>query len=154
MTAKPAPAFTEALSRHFSRRYPVLTMHSNENGHVGNGGRGHISAARSSATMKGIMASNPQGGLSDEDNAVLTAGLKPFEADAKAQKLAGYLGARGINMIYEHVRPERNDCSFSFHVKLNGLGDYYNIEVEHGRVAEQKAILDVLMAYLGVKPVR
>ena len=90
----------------------------------------------------------------NEDNAVLTAGLKPFEADAKAQKLAGYLGARGINMIYEHVRPERNDCSFSFHVKLNGLGDYYNIEVEHGRVAEQKAILDVLMAYLGVKPVR
>ncbi|WP_375175618.1 hypothetical protein [Pseudooceanicola sp.] len=154
MASRPAPAFTAAINRHFDRRYPVLTMHSNENGHVGNGGAGHISAARTSATMKGIMTGNPRGTLSDEDNAVLTAGTVPFEQNAKAQKLAAYLDGKGINMIYEHVRTNTNDCSFSFHVKLNNLGDYYNIEVEHGRVEDQKEILDALMAYLGIKPRR
>jgi hypothetical protein len=39
-------------------------------------------------------------------------------------------------------------------VKLNNLGDYYNIEVEHGRVEDQKQILDALMAYLSIKPRR
>lgn len=154
MVNAPAPAFTEAISRHFDPKYPVLTMHSNENGHVGNGGAGHISANRSSATMKGIMTRSPRGTLSDEDNAVLTAGTTPFESNAKAQKLASYLDGMGINMIYEHVRTNTNDCSFSFHVKLNNLGDYYNIEVEHGRTEDQKEILDALMAYLGVKPRR
>lgn len=154
MAARPAPAFTEAINRHFNRRYPVLTMHSNDNGYVGNGGSGHISAARSSATMKGIMTSSPRGTLSDEDNAVLTAGTVPFEQNAKARKLAQHLDAQGINMIYEHVKTNTNDCSFSFHVKLNNLGDYYNIEVEHGRVEDQKEILDALMSYLSIKPRR
>lgn len=154
MASRPAPAFTEAINRHFNRRYPVLTMHSNDNGYAGNGGAGHISAARSSATMKGIMSANPRGSLSDEDNAVLTAGTVPFEQNAKARKLAQYLDGQGINMIYEHVRTNTNDCSFSFHVKLNNLGDYYNIEVEHGRVEDQKQILDALMAYLSIKPRR
>lgn len=152
MARKPAPKFTQAISRHFSRQFPVLTLHSNDNGHVGNGGGGHISAARSSATMKGIMATNPKRGLSDEDNALLTAGLSPFEGEPAAQRLASYLGPRGINMIYEHVRPAKNDCSFSFHTLLNNLGAYYNIEVEHGHVDDQKAILDTLMGYIGVRP--
>jgi hypothetical protein len=154
MTAHPAPAFTNAINRHFDPRYPVLTMHSNDNGYAGAGGAGHISARRTSATMKGIMSPNPSGTLSDEDNAVLTAGTVPFDQNKKAQKLAAYLGGQGINMIYEHVRTNTNDCSFSFHVKLNNLGDYYNIEVEHGRVEDQKQILDVLMSYLGIKPRR
>lgn len=154
MTARPAPAFTDAINRHFDRRYPVLTMHSNDNGYAGAGGAGHISAKRTSATMKGIMSPHPQGSLSDEDNAVLTAGTVPFEQNKKAQKLASYLGGQGINMIYEHVRTNTNDCSFSFHVKLNNLGDYYNIEVEHGRIEDQKQILDALLAYLGINPRR
>lgn len=154
MASRPAPAFTKAISRHFNRNFPVLTMHSNDNGYAGNGGSGHISARRSSATMKGIMSPAPRGSLSDEDNAVLTAGTVPFEQNAKAQQLAQYLGGQGINMIYEHVRTNTNDCSFSFHVKLNKLGDYYNIEVEHGRVEDQKQILDALMGYLGIKPRR
>lgn len=151
MQTKPAPLFTKAISQHFSRNYPVLTMHSNENGHVGNGGAGHISAGRSTATMRGFLATTPRRGLSDEDNALLTAGLTPYENDAQAQKLVQHFGARGINVIYEHVRTEKNDCSFSFHVKLNKMGDYYNIEVEHGRTGDQKAILDELMAYIGVR---
>jgi len=102
--------------------------------------------------MKGIMATNPKRGLSDEDNALLTAGLNPFEGEPAAQRLASYLGPRGINMIYEHVRPAKNDCSFSFHTLLNNLGAYYNIEVEHGHVDDQKAILDALMGYIGVPP--
>lgn len=154
MVNQPAPGFTKAIQKHFDRRYPVLTMHSNDNGHAGAGGAGHISARRSSATMTGLMSPNPQGSLSDEDNAVLTAGTVPFDQNRDAQKLAKYLGAQGINMIYEHVRTNTNDCSFSFHVKLNKLGDYYNIEVEHGRVEDQKQILDALMAYLNVKPRR
>lgn len=153
MAKKPAPEFTKALNRHFNRKYPVLTMHSNENGYVGNGGAGHISAARSSATMTGMMSTKPRRGLSDEDNALLTAGTQPFSMNRSAQQLQAYMNELGINMIYEHVKTNTNDCSFSFHVKLNNLGDYYNIEVEHGHVEEQKTILDALMAYIGVRPI-
>jgi hypothetical protein len=127
-------------------------MHTNENGHAAAGGRGHISAARSSATMRGFMASNPKRGLSDEDNAILTAGTKPYDSNKKVQKLVSHFGKRGINVIYEHVRPAKNDCSFSFHALLNNMGDYYNIEVEHGRTEDQKRILDALMNYIGVAP--
>lgn len=152
MSPKPSPKFTQAISKHFNRRFPVMTMHSNDNGYAGNGGSGHISAARSSATMRGFMSTNPKRGLSDEDNAILTAGLNPYESEAKAQRLVQHFSPLGINVIYEHVRPQKNDCSFSFHTLLNKMGDYYNIEVEHGRVEAQKAILDALMNYIGARP--
>jgi hypothetical protein len=148
MLKKPAPAFTEALWNYRNRRDNfILTLHNNANGHAGNGGGGAISAARVSSVMKGMPA--PNGG--DEDDAVLLAGVAPFEENAKAQDLTAYLHRNGVNVIYEHVRPERNDCSFSNYIVLNTSHLYLNIEAQHGHGVAQKQMLDVLYAYNKIK---
>lgn len=144
MRRKPAPLFTQFL---LDLRNPrinfFLTLHNNADGHSGNGGSGGISAARQSAVMTGLMA---EGG-GDEDDAVLLAGRNPFDKERRAQRAAGFFNERGVNVIYEHVTPKRNDCSFSNHVVLNDLGEYYNIEAQHGHTAQQKQMLDLMMTY-------
>ena len=142
MRRKPAPIFTEVLMD-LQARQPgfILTLHNNANGYSGNGGSGGISAARQSAVLKGMMA--PNGG--DEDDAILLAGTKPFDQNNEARKTVAKLHKQGVNVIYEHVRPDRNDCSFSNYVVLNNLGTYYNIEAQHGHGAQQKRMLDILM---------
>ncbi|WP_407492085.1 hypothetical protein [Pseudooceanicola sp. MF1-13] len=153
MQTKPAPTFTRALNRMFLRRPLVLSLHSNHDGHAEDGmdGAGDISAARSTDTRRGFLATKPVEGLSDADNAILIAGLTPYENTPAAQDLVAHMGPLGINVIYEQVTPETNDCSLSAHAVLNKMGDYYNIEVEHGRLDDQKIMLDVLMEYLGVE---
>ncbi|QIE45638.1 hypothetical protein G5B38_08925 [Pseudohalocynthiibacter aestuariivivens] len=145
MRKRPAPLFTQFL---LDLRNPrinfFLTLHNNANGHSGNGGSGGISAARKSAVMTGMMSEVAK---ADEDDAILLAGRKPFDQERRAKKAAAFFLERGINVIYEHVIPERNDCSFSNYVVLNNLGEYFNIEAEHGHVAQQKAMLDMLMTF-------
>jgi len=144
MRTKPAPLFTQfLLDLHNGNLNYILTMHNNANGHSGNGGSGGISAARNSTVMHGLQA--PNGG--DEDDAVLLAGTKPYDKNNRAKKAVSYFHKQGINVIYEHVTPERNDCSFSNHVVLTGIASYFNIEAEHGHTAQQKQMLDVLMKF-------
>ncbi|WP_010140655.1 hypothetical protein [Oceanicola sp. S124] len=150
ISQKPTPGFTNAIAGYFSQRYPVLTLHNNDDGYSGAGGAGTISARRSSASMTGMMTPTPQGALSDEDNAILLAGSQPFEANRQARQATGAFHAAGVNVIYEHVRPERNDCSFSFFTTMNGLGDYYNIEAQHGALEAQRQMVDVLMRHLAI----
>ena len=148
MKRKPAPVFTTLLTDlQAGRPSFFLTLHNNANGHSSNGGSGGISAARDSAVMNGEMA--PGGG--DEDDAVLLAGTTPLEQNASARKLIDKLHKARVNVIYEHVTPQGNDCSFSNYVVLNRLGDYYNIEAQHGHTSVQKHMLDVLMSLLRVK---
>lgn len=145
MRRRPAPLFTQFLMDLRNERINFfLTLHNNANGHVGNGGSGAISAARSSSIMTGMMSDK---GRMDEDDAILLAGSKPFDEERQAKRAAEFFLERGINVIYEHVIPARNDCSFSNYVVLNGLGEYYNIEAQHGHTAEQKAMLDMMMTF-------
>ncbi|MCZ4351872.1 hypothetical protein O4H61_05035 [Roseovarius aestuarii] len=148
MRRKPAPLFTQFMLdlRDASPNF-VLTLHNNANGHSGNGGSGGISIERSSSVMKGLKA--PSGG--DEDDAILLAGTQPYEQDKQAQKATAQFHKAGVNVIYEHVLPERNDCSFSNYVVLNRIAPYYNIEAQHGHTAQQKAMLDVLMKFHRMK---
>ncbi|RKF13822.1 hypothetical protein D6850_11515 [Roseovarius spongiae] len=151
MRVKPAPLFTQFLLDLRNPRIAFfLTLHNNADGHRGNGGSGGISAKRTSAVMTGMMS--PKGNA-DEDDAVLLAGKQPYEKNRRAKMAAGFFLERGINVIYEHVRPERNDCSFSNYVVLNDLGEYYNIEAQHGHTAQQKAMLDSMMTFhrIGVR---
>lgn len=142
MKTRPAPLFTQFLLDLRHPRIPfILTLHNNADGHSGNGGSGGISAARKSAVMTGMMAKG------DEDDAILLAGRQPYEAEKGAQRTAGFFLERGINVIYEHVTPERNDCSFSNYVVLNGLGEYFNIEAQHRHLEQQKHMLDQLMTF-------
>ncbi len=145
MRKRPAPIFTQFL---LDLRNPrinfFLTLHNNADGHAGNGGSGGISAGRESAVMKGLMTEVAE---ADEDDAILLAGSKPFEEERRAKKAAEFFLERGVNVIYEHVRPDRNDCSFSNYVVLNDLGEYFNIEAEHGHLEQQKAMLDTMMTF-------
>jgi hypothetical protein len=142
MKTRPAPLFTRFL---LDLRHPrigfFLTMHNNADGHTGNGGSGGISAARSGGVMTGMMAKG------DEDDAVLLAGRKPFAQEKRARRTAEFFLERGINVIYEHVTPEGNDCSFSNYVVLNDLGEYFNIEAQHGHTQQQKHMLDQMMTF-------
>lgn len=145
MRKRPAPLFTQFLLDLRNPRISFfLTLHNNANGHTGNGGSGGISAARTSAVMSGFMT---EAAKTDEDDAILLAGTKPFEQERRAKRAADFFLERGVNVIYEHVIPERNDCSFSNYVVLNGLGEYFNIEAEHGHLDQQKAMLDLLMTF-------
>ncbi|QYX56486.1 hypothetical protein K1T73_15770 [Roseovarius sp. SCSIO 43702] len=148
MRRKPAPIFTRVLmDLRNTRPGFVLTLHNNANGHSGNGGSGGISAARQSAAMTGRMAP----GDGDEDDAILLAGTRPLDRNAGAQDVIARLHRAKVNAIYEHVRPDRNDCSLSNYVVLNNLGTYYNIEAQHGHTAQQKRMLDILMQMERVK---
>lgn len=145
MRKRPAPIFTQFLLDLRNPRISFfLTLHNNADGHSGNGGSGGISAARKSAVMTGFMTEVAK---ADEDDAILLAGTKPFEQENRAKKAAEFFLERGINVIYEHVRPEGNDCSFSNYVVLNDLGEYFNIEAEHGHLDQQKAMLDTMMTF-------
>ena len=148
MRTKPSPIFSQImLDLRHTRANFFLTLHNNANGHSGNGGSGGISAKRNSRVMNGLLA--PNGG--DEDDAVLLAGTTPFEEDRKAKKAAAYFHKAGVNVIYEHVTPAGNDCSFSNFVVLNQLGRYFNIEAQHGHFDQQKHMLDVFMKFHLVK---
>ena len=137
------------MDLHVSSKDFIITLHNNANGHSGNGGGGAISAARKSQVMLGLMA--PNGG--DEDDAILLAGTVPFEANDDARALTNHFHGIGVNVIYEHVRPDKNDCSFSNYVVLNKQKyGYFNVEAQHGHLPQQKAMLDALMAHLGYKP--
>lgn len=151
MVRKPAPIFTQLLlDLRNTRANFFLTLHNNANGHTGNGGSGAISVNRKSSVLNGMPAPNGD----DEDNAILLAGTKPPGEDKKTNKAIAYFHKAGVNVIYEHVRPESNDCSFSNYVVLNKLGQYYNIEAQHGHTQRQKQMLDVLMKYQRIRPRR
>lgn len=144
MQKRPAPMFTQFLLDLQNPKIRFfLAMHNNADGHSGNGGSGGISAARSSGVMTGMMAKN--GG--DEDDAVLLAGRNPFDQEKRAKNAANFFLERGVNVIYEHVTPEGNDCSFSNYVVLNDLGEYFNIEAQHGHTEQQKHMLDLMMTF-------
>ena len=145
MRKRPAPLFTQFLMDLRNDRINFfLTLHNNANGHSGNGGGGGISAERTSQVMTGMMSDKSD---MDEDDAVLLAGSKPFDQERRAKRAAEFFLDRGVNVIYEHVIPARNDCSFSNYVVLNDLGEYFNIEAEHGHTSVQKAMLDMMMKF-------
>jgi hypothetical protein len=151
MRVQPAPRFTDAL---LALRGPgpdiVLTLHNNPDGHDGNGGAGIISARRASALLRGLRA---RGGA-DEDDAILLAGMQTIRAEPATHRIAQALRDLGVNVIYELVIAARNDCSLSQYTVLNDIAPYYNIEAQHGHLAEQMAMFDALMQVIGVPQVR
>jgi hypothetical protein len=149
----PAPGYTGAILAHYKgRRGPYLAMHNNENGWRGNGGRGTISVYRTSAVLYGFPAAS--GPLRDEDNLVFLAGTGTPATDPALRRRIAALNAAGLNVQYKQVTDRSFDCSLSDYIARRRLGDYYNIEAEHGRREDQIAMADRLMAVLGVKPLR
>ncbi len=128
-----------------------FSIHNNDAGFAANGGRGHISAAITTRVMKGLMAPKPASkGFANADNAVLMAGRDPL---AKAMRHIRPVHNAGMNVIYEHIRGNRSDCSFSNYLVLNKgvrTGQYFNIEAQHGHTRTQIAMGKALMRVLGI----
>ena len=87
--------------------------------------------------------------LADEDTLIVIASTKlPGKDREQARALEHFTKKAGVNVIYEYVKPSRNDCSLSNYVVLNNLGRYFNVEVENGDVKTQKHVLDIVMDYV------
>ena len=79
---------------------------------------------------------------------MLIAGVERYGEETQAAALISRLRRLKLNVIYEHVRPNRNDCSLSNYLLLKrgtGLGQYFNIEVVHGDTATQRKMIDTLL---------
>ncbi len=123
-----------------SPSYPYLALHNNTD-------KGGISILKSNKKTKSFPAypikQVKQGiGLADEDSIVYTAGSQPEPPKAK---IASLINA-GLNVKYEYVTPQNNDCSMSNYTVL-GLGseNYYNIETQHGKTLTQIKMLNRLV---------
>jgi len=147
MRTKPAAGFTGLLLDLQGKDAPFfLTMHNNSDGHHLGGIRGGVRAARRTSLVYSMLLPI----IGDADDAVLLAGDRYLSENLQAGKVADYFRKAKINVIYERVWASKNDCSFSNFVVLNGLGDYYNIEAQHGHFDAQKKMLDALMHYRNI----
>lgn len=147
----PHPKLTALIDGYFrTAPRPYLSLHSNDNGYSGNGGRGTISVLRRSSVLQGHPAKTNAGKLADdEDNLIMTAGTLGLDNDPTALHFTSAMTHQGIHVIYEAVSPAKNDCSFSNFVKLNRQADYYTVEVEHGKTRRMQELIAILLAYLG-----
>lgn len=152
---KPAPAFTNAILRHYQgRRGPYLALHNNHDGWSGNGGRGTISINRRHSMLYPYPSSRATGPLRDEDNLIYMAGRRAPMANAAARRQIEALNAAGLNVVYKQVTDASFDCSLSDYIARHRLGDYYNLEAEYGHRAAQQEMIDRLLQTLGIKPAR
>lgn len=152
---RPAPKFTAALLRHYQPNGPLpyLSLHNNSDGWYGNGGRGNLSLYLRGRDHWHFPAPGARGELADEDNLVFIAGRAPYPANPEARRTVASLGRLGLNVIYKQVTDRNFDCSMSDYVAANRLGDYYNIEAQHGHAETQKQMVDRLMRHLGRRPI-
>jgi hypothetical protein len=157
---RPAPVYTQAILAHYrdgkrKGRGPYLALHNNGDGHNGNGGDGNISLYRNGPNLThwpGAATGNRA--LQDEDNLIFMAGTRPVSADPAARRRITALTRAGLSVIYKQVTPGNFDCSLSDYVARHQLGEYYNIEAQHGARDTQIEMLDRLMAVLGIRPLR
>ena len=129
----------EIINRYKAPNKPYLALHNNTN-------RGGISILKTSKQTKSFLAYPKeivlQGkGLADEDSLVYIAGTSPTPPKTKVAKLLN----AGLNVKYEIVTPQNNDCSMSNFIVLNYGENYYNIEAQHDKTAIQKEMIDRLM---------
>jgi len=149
----PAPLYSKNIFKIIDsfkkENYPYLALHNNKDGYYGNGGSGGVSILHASKSVHSYKAfkkiNTKTKGLRDEDSLVYIAG---FSKKPPQKKLLHFLEA-GLNVKYEVIRKNRNDCSLSNYVVLNkGTTNYINIETEHGDLVTQKKMIDIVMGLI------
>ncbi len=147
----PHPKLTRLIDSYFRMApRPYLSLHSNDNGFSGNGGRGTISVLRHSRVLQGHPAKRGSQLADDEDNLMMTAGTQRFDDNGKALHFTSAMHRQGVHVIYEEISLAKNDCSFSNFVKLTyPQADYYTVEVEHGQDRRMRELITALLGYLG-----
>jgi hypothetical protein len=144
------PAYTAAVLARLDRRFPIVALHSNERR------GGTISMAR---PYRGAEAFRAAAGAPrrlgaprrDDDTMVILAGRSP-PTEPSARASIAWFTERGVNVLYETVRPGRSDCSLSNHAALAGLPRTLTVEVAHGDTASARALVDLVMQFAGIAP--
>ncbi len=132
------------------KKYPYLALHNNANGHYKNGGSGTISILYSTPHSQAYPAyrdiqHTSNGGLKDEDTMVYIASTTKEPPKNKISKL----NKAGINVKYEWIDKNHNDCSMSNYIVLSkGSNQYYNIETQMGDSKTQKVLIDKLISII------
>lgn len=153
---RPAPRYTRAILAHYEgRKTPYLALHNNSNGHARNGGNGNLSMQLTGPYLTARHGARAgSAALRDEDNLVVVAGPRPLRADAVLNRRVTALNRAGLNVLHKEVTATNFDCSLSDYLARHRLGEYYNIEAEHGARAAQTEMIDRLLAVLGIAPLR
>lgn len=136
----PAPQYTRYVMSLFEGARHVMSMHNNTSG-------GTITVDVSDGKSTGYRT---KGAFSDPDHMVFLAGRGPM--DGSARSMRDRLLSAGLNVVYEEVSVQNNDCSFSNHIALKDRREYFNIEAVHGS-RQQKDMVDALMRVLGYRAV-
>lgn len=84
----------------------------------------------------------------NQDALVILAGRRDRPAGRAARDVAR-LNAAGVNVVWEVVAPETDDCSLSNHFALTRGPRYFNVEVGHGDVAAGRRMVDALVPLVG-----
>jgi hypothetical protein len=152
--ARPAPDYTAAVISHFKKRGPLpfLSLHNNRDGWRDGGGRGTVSVHRRDPYLLGFPSAHARGQHRDQDNLVFLAGLEPYPLNRRAQRRVAALNRLGLDVVYKRVTDDSFNCSLGDYVVRNRLGDYYNLEAQHGHLSAQKGMIDRLMKHLGRRP--
>lgn len=149
---EPPVEFIDAFLGFWDRSYPVVGLHSNWDGFAEAGGRGTISVNRQDEKMIPFPSPVAVGRFADEDTiAMLVSTIPPLE-NASGRAAIDWFNRRGVHVVYRHVTDANNDCTLADFLTLNRLGDYVNLEVEHGDVDTQKAMVDLLIEFFATGP--
>ncbi len=143
------PSYTAAVLAGLDRRFPIVGLHSNERrGGTISMARPYPGADAFRAAGAPVRAGAPR---RDDDTMVILAGRAP-PSDAAARSAIAWFTERGVNVLYETVRPGRSDCSLSNHAVLAGLPRTFTVEVGHGDTASARALVDLVMQAVGIAP--
>jgi hypothetical protein len=146
-----SPIYTQRVMRWHRKGAPIVALHTNELGYKGDGKGGlyGISMAQPVPGTVAFRAKTAPLGASPDDTMVFVASLADPEHDPGLMAFVDALRNRGINVIYETVSPDRNDCSMSNYATLKGMRDYVNIEVVRTDGETQRQIVDLVMSIMG-----
>ena len=144
------------------RAYPGARLNNNGNpgGHANRGNSSSRSASRISGTgtsgtsgSSGSSNSSTKGNsrLRDEDNLIFIVSTAPLSPDSRLKRRVIALNAAGLNVMHKQLNSTNFDCSLSDYVARHRLGEYYNIEAEHGDHQTQRQMIERLLAVLDIE---
>jgi hypothetical protein len=135
-----SPRYTDFILG-YRRNRPIIALHSNKPD-------GDISIRTESKTHTNFPAPTPLPTQLPDHTVVFVASTAPPQADPKLGSLVSKLNKAGLNVVYETVSPDDNDCSLSNFAALTGIRNYVNLEVVMGDGAGQKLMLDTVVPLL------
>jgi hypothetical protein len=142
-----SPLYTDHVMRWRVGNAPIIALHTNERGYDGDGhgGSGTISITRPPRGTLALRATASPVGQSPNDTMIFVASRSLPAGDPRLSDVADRLRGDGVNIAWERVVPDGEDCSLSNYANLNGIRNYFNVEVVRGDGCTQRRIIDILM---------